>query len=240
LFEVASEDRLKILALLKEGASRLTEIAKKLSATDPEASRHLSRLSKAGLVARTADGTYTLTPLGRLACEILPAFEILAIRREYLLSHDLSSIPSEFLRRIGELVEHRYLDHLDEVLGLAQEVTAGATEYVWILTDRPVPLEHKHPRPGSLSVRCIIPRSFDEATLSLLRQNWPGANLELAYLEAIPAAMVLNERQAGILFHGLDRRIDWNGGLSGGSAAFHGWCRDLFEELWARARKALL
>lgn len=240
LFEVASEDRLKILTFLEQKAFRLTEIAGKLSATDPEASRHLSRLSKAGLVAKTANGAYALTPLGRTACAILPSFGILATRREYFLSHDLSSIPSEFLRRIGELAEHRYLDHLDEILGLAQELTREATEYVWIMADRPVRLEHRHPRPGSLSVRCIVPRSFDEATLSLLRQNWPGANIELAYLERIPATLLLNERRAGILFPGLDRQIDWNRGLSGGSTAFHGWCRDLFEHQERRARKALL
>ncbi len=240
MFEVASEDRLRILTFLEQKALRLTEIARKLPATDPEASRHLSRLSRAGLVTKTVNGAYALTPLGRLACAILPSFAILGSRREYFLSHDLSSIPSEFLHRIGELAEHRYLDHLDGILGLAQELTSEATEYVWIMTDRPVRLEHRHPRPESLSVRCIVPRSFDVATFSLLRQNWPGANIELAYLETIPAALLTNERRAGILFPGLDRQIDWNRGLSGGSAAFHGWCRDLFEHLNARARKALL
>ncbi len=240
MFEVASEDRLQILTLLEQKALRLSEIARKLSATDPEASRHLSRLSKAGLVAKTTEGAYALTPLGRLACAILPSFAILASRREYFLSHDLSSVPSQFLRRIGELAEHRYLDHLDEILGLAQELTREATEYVWIMTDRPVRFEHRHPRPGSLSVRCIVPRSFDEATLSLLRQNWPGASIELVYLDTIPAALLLNERRAGILLPGLDRQIDWNKGLSGRSPDFHGWCRDLFEHQVSRARKALL
>ncbi len=201
LFELASEDRLNILRMLEQRPSRLTEIARKLSATDPEASRHLSRLGKAGLAAKTPEGTFELTPLGRTAVALLPGFQLLATRKDYFLSHDLSSVPPEFLRRIGELAQHQPLDHLDDVLGIVQEVTAGAGEYVWIMSDRPVRLEHAHPRPGSMHVRCIVPRSFEESVMALLRTNWPGASAEVGYLESIPANLVLNERKAAVLPH---------------------------------------
>lgn len=240
LFELASEDRLQILAFLEGQPARLTEVARKLSATDPEASRHLSRLSKAGLIAKNPDGAYALTPFGRLTCATVPPFRLLAERQEYFLSHDLSTLPPEFLRRIGELAEHRYLDHLDDVLGLVEDVTRGAKEYIWILTDRPVRLEHRHPNPATMSVRVIAPRAFEDAVTSLMRQNWPGAKLELAYLEPAPTTLLVNEHLACVFFHGLDGRTDMSRGLSGDSPAFHGWCRDLFETLGKRARKALL
>ncbi|HKZ24113.1 MAG TPA: hypothetical protein VJ224_06900 [Thermoplasmata archaeon] len=48
-----------------------------------------------------------------------------------------------------------------------------------------------------------------------------------------------NERQAGVLFRGLDGRIELNRGLASGSAAFHGWCRDLFVYHEMSARKPL-
>ncbi len=225
--------------MLEERALRLTDIAQKLSVTDPEVSRHLGRLSRAGLVAKTLDGSYDITPLGRLTSAILPSLGILESRKEYFLSHDLSRIPTEFLRRLGDLTEHRYLDHLDDVLGLIDEVTRGATEYVWIMSDRPVRLEHKHPRPGSLSLHLIIPKSYDKGAVALLRQNWPGAKVELNYLEPIPVAFTLNEHLAGVLFPGLDERIDFTRGLAGSSTSFRGWCRDLFTYYQARAERAL-
>ena len=170
---------------------------------------------------------------------VLPSFAVLAGRREYFLTHDLSGLPPEFVRRIGELAEHRYLDHLDAVLGVVQEVTNGATEYVRIMSDRPVHIEHRNPRPGSISVRIILPRSFDREVQALLEQNWPGARVEIGFLEPIPATLVLNETRAGIQFPGLDGQVDMNRGLAGEAPAFQGWCRDLFDALWARARKAL-
>ncbi len=146
----------------------------------------------------------------------------------------------DFLQRIGDLVENRYLNHLDDILGLIEEVTKGATEYVWIMTDRPVRLEHKHPRPESLSIHCIVPESFDKDVVSLLKKNWPGARIRLSYFEPIPAAFVLNEHLAGVMFPGLDRRIDLSKGLAGTSTLFLTWCKDVFSHLATRAEKALI
>ncbi len=211
-----------------------------MSVTDPEASRQLGRLTKARLVAKTADGSFGLTPLGRVVRTVLPAFYVLAERHEYLLTHDLTAAPGEFLRRIGELAEHRYLAHLDDILGVVEEITAGANEYVWLMGDHTVRLEHHHPAPQSLAVRCLIPREFDAEVRALLGKNWPGAKTELAYIEPTGMTLVLNEREACALFPGLDRRVDLNTGLAGTSPLFLGWCRDLFEYHARRARKALL
>lgn len=200
----------------------------------------MSRLTKAGLAAKMADGAFGLTPLGRLASAVLPSFSVLAARRDYFLSHDLSSLPPEFVRRIGELAEHRYLDHLDAVLGAIGQVTEGAKDYVRIMSDRAVRLEHHHPSPATVSVRGIFPRAYEREVRALAQQNWPGAHVEMAFLEPIPATLLLNERQAGVLFPGLDGQIDMNRGLAGDSPAFQGWCRDLFDTLWARARKPLM
>lgn len=129
---------------------------------------------------------------------------------------------------------------MDAVLGVVKEVTEGATQYVRIVSDRPVRLEHRHARPESISVRAILPRSFDQDVQTLLRQNWPGSPAEVAYLEPVPATLVLNETRAAVLFPGLDGQIDMNRGLAGESHSFQGWCRDLFDALWGRARKALM
>ena len=191
-------------------------------------------------MAKGGDGAHGLTPLGRLCVAVLPSFDVIAGRKEYFLSHDLSSLPMEFLRRIGDLGENRYLDHLDEVLGVVDEVTKGAGEYLWVMADQPLRFQHHHPRPGTFSVRCMVPRSFEDSVVPLAKQEWPGAKLEVAYLETVPVAIALNERRSGILFPGLDGRIDMDRGLAGESPAFHGWCRDLYGHFWERSRKALL
>src|SRR5918996_3090449 len=55
--------------------------------------------------------------------------------REYFLSHDISSLPLEFIERLGELQEGEHTDNVGSVIVHLQRVVQSAEEYIWLMAD---------------------------------------------------------------------------------------------------------
>ena len=101
-----------------------------------EASKHVSRLKDQNFVEKNpSNGCYTLTTLGKLVIKLLPSIEFLSENKEYLLTHSVSSLPEEFIERIGELQEHRYNAKADLVLSFTQQVIREADKFIWLMSD---------------------------------------------------------------------------------------------------------
>lgn len=242
LFSLANDDRLVILRALQEGPLKLTQIAKRVSATPQEASRHLTRLTRSALIERGPSGAYGLTHLGGLALRLMPAWEVVAAHRDYFLSHDLLALPGPFLERIGDLSHAKYEDALTGVLAHTEAAFHEAREYVWLMSDQVLSLGMDPPsavETRGLRIRSIVPsRSVsdlpDAATHP--QRAWPE-RFELGLLDEVRFGIAMNERSAGVVFADPNGKLDFNRGFRGPDPAFHGWCRDLFEHHWARVRR---
>jgi predicted transcriptional regulator len=242
LFTLANQDRLVILRSLREQRLRLTQLAKRISATPQETSRHVARLSRSGLIERNPSGAYGLTDLGELALHLLPAWEVVSARREYFLSHHLLELPEAFLERLGDLSRATYEDGLASVLAHMQAAFADAREYVWMMGDQVLgvgfdPLKAIEDR--GLSIRIIIPeRALSQIPTVAADPTvaWPD-RLELAVLDEVKFGIAMNERSAGVVFADAQGKLDFNRGFQGVDPTFHAWCRDLFEQYWARAKR---
>ena len=70
--------------------------------TVTETFRHLQRLTDAKLIEKKVDGTYTITSLGNLATGFLRGFNFVLKNGGYFLEHDVSSLPYEFVSRLGD------------------------------------------------------------------------------------------------------------------------------------------
>ena len=103
LFELASESRLGILRELQAKNLKMQEAARRLDLTATDAFRQLQRLSEASLIRRQPDGSYSITEYGRLVLQSTSSLELLEKHKEYFLTHDLLSLPGQFVNRIGEL-----------------------------------------------------------------------------------------------------------------------------------------
>ena len=114
LFVLASTDRLQVLSYLREEKGyRLSDIAQRLNSSMQEASKHVTRLRDQNIVEKNpSNGYYTLTTLGKFVIKLLPSIEFLSENKEYLLTHNISSLPEEFIERIGELQEHHTMRRL--------------------------------------------------------------------------------------------------------------------------------
>jgi predicted transcriptional regulator len=240
LFLLSSADRMNLLLALSKERLKLSRLSTKTSMTVQETSRQLVRLQAGKLVERDREGLFTLTGFGSTTLELLPAFDFLSLRRDYLVSHDLASLPKEFRERLGELAEHEFADKLGGVLTHFEEVLSQAHEYIWLMADQILlqdSLTERVSAADGLSIRILIPaaavKNADYASL-------PGdvrGRVEVGLADQVKVGMALNEKLAGVAFADRTGRVDFSSGLRGHDPSFHGWCRDLFQSQWSRTRK---
>ena len=138
LFNLASADRLRLLAEISSRKQRLTTLSRSIHASVQECSRHLARLSAAGLIQKDSEGLYEMTALGKAVQIMYPGVEFLLKHRGYFQSHDLSFIPQSFVERIGELSSGEYVNHISLVLEHIKSVISTGKEFVWLISDQPI------------------------------------------------------------------------------------------------------
>jgi predicted transcriptional regulator len=240
LFVVASVDRLTLLHTIGKERLRLTQLASKLSASTQETSRHLIRLQDAKIIGKESDGCFTLTPLGKSLLILLPAMKFLTRHKEYFLSHDISSLPSEFVERIGELEKSEFRQGVGAVLSHTADVIRNAEEYVWLCSDNPMDLRTLAGKSSAEGVpfRIVIPAArIGESDAETLGAELE-AKTELRLAEWVSAGIAMNEKKAGVTFPTLTREIDFNSGFGGDDLPLHKWCADLFMFHWNKSKKA--
>ena len=130
LFEVSNEDRLRLLRELRDREMNVTAIARAIEVTTQEVSRHLSRLTEAGLTEKDPDGPYRLTPFGVLALTQIQGLEFTSRHRRYFKNHTVDGLPQRFLLRMGELQETEYLDDVMVVIHTVEKIIKEADEYL--------------------------------------------------------------------------------------------------------------
>jgi predicted transcriptional regulator len=242
LFILASVDRLTLLSEIAIEKCKLSQLTAKLSATPQETSKHLMRLRNAKLIEKDSDGFFSLTAFGRIIVNLLPSIRFLTENREYFLSHDISSLPIEFIERLGELQEGQYADRVGSVLAHTQQVVEGAEEYIWLMADHRLGDQEYVTKSGKLESnstitwRVILPANSSINWAELRRTvGTHKGRIEYHLMEDpndIKAGMALNEKIAGVTFQDAMGKVDFNGGFSSGNPLFRKWCQDLFVIHW--------
>jgi predicted transcriptional regulator len=127
-----------------------------------EASKHLARLREQNFVEKNPSNGYALTTLVKLVTKLLPSREFLSENKEYLLTHNISSLPEEFIERIGELQEHQYNAKVGLVLSFTHQVLREADKFVWLMSDHclidsDIVFDIERDRNRNLTWRIILP-----------------------------------------------------------------------------------
>jgi predicted transcriptional regulator len=249
LFIIASIDRLTLLSEIATEKRRLSQLTTKLSATPQETSKHLMRLRNAKLVEKDSDGFFGLTAFGKIILNLLPSIRFLTQNREYFLSHDISSLPPEFIERIGELQEGEYGEKVGSILAHTQQVVQDAEEYIWLMADHPLGGEEYVTESGKLESsrtvtwRIIIPAADSSIDWQDLRRTVGTHKGRIEYrliedVKNIKAGIALNEKIAGVTFPDImGKKLDFNSGFRSNDPIFRKWCQDLFEFHWNKAGK---
>ena len=248
LFVLASTDRLEVLSCLREEKEyRLSDIAQRLDSSMQEASKHVARLKDQNFVEKNpSNGYYALTTLGKLVTKLLPSIEFLSANKEYLLTHNISSLPEEFIERIGELQEHQYNAKTGLVLSFTHQVLREADKFVWLMSDHSlidsdVVFDIERDRNRSLTWRIILPTGskIDWQNIRSYAKN-VSTRIEIGLSHEIIAGMALNEKVAGLLLPDLRGSLDFNSGFISSSLSFCKWCQDLFGYVWNGSEKSII
>jgi len=237
--ELAHSDRLRTIFLIEKEKLKLTQISERLNLSMQETSRHLSRLRDAKLIGKDIDGFYYLTPFGGIALQLLPGYNFILKNRDYFQDHDLSSLPPEFIKRIGELEDYKPGEGVMQVLHLAVVVIQEAREYVWILTDQvmtpTIPMIGEGFAKG-LRFRVLLPEQLTLPSGFQLPQPAPTSPIEIKWLGEVRVCIMMNEALAGLCLRNSAGKIDYGTGFGSKDPEFHKWCRDLFLHYWEEAK----
>src|SRR3989441_2662613 len=136
LFELASEERLGILAAISEKPLRHAQIARRLGMTDSETTRHLNRLTVAGLVTKGPQSEYEPSNLARLVSADFPFFRFLLAQREFLLNHNVLVLPPGFVERLGALSGGVLTKGTYNVVATQERSLRSAKRRIWALPDK--------------------------------------------------------------------------------------------------------
>ena len=252
LFELSNGDRLQILLELLDEPKNLSKIAKNLDFTAQGTSRNVVRLMQTSLITRNNEGDYQLTTYGETALKLLNSYEFISQEKEYLLSHRIDRLPAPFIPRLGELSRHESVnDLLDATANLERELKE-CMEYVWYITPGRI-MSHRvlnlvtEALERGVKIRAIertnyspsaqVMETVPKEVLGDLERHWKLGNIQTRYLDEVNLRLYVTEKEVALLaFPRLDGEIDVRG-FQSHDRDFHGWCSDLFEYYWQKAKQ---
>ena len=243
--ELASEQRLNIIFKLLEKKSKISSMAKELDATVQEVHRNFERLADAGLVIKDKDGYYDLTTYGKTICTQVPSLLFLSKNRKYFENHDFGDIPMKFIQRIGALAGGQPVKGFVKVLEQWKSIYKNADEFIYQLFTE-VPLDLIEPllarvRKGVkldyiFSESVIVPKGRKELLDKLgIKQLIDKGLVERKMRKNANVVVVLNEKEACVLFPTLDGVADMREMFYSKDSIFHEWCLDYFRYCWYNA-----
>ena len=151
----------------------------------------------------------------------------------------LRPLPLPFIERMGEVLEHKEINHINETLDFQQRVVKESENFVWFMSDQPVGHSlhesHSHFSPNT-SLRIILPKSVDTGVFQDAKRGM-GSRLEIGLVDEVKVVVAMNEKIAAFSLPTLDGRSDYSRGFIGNSPNFQTWCRDLFSYFWEKSQK---
>ena len=230
--------------MLLEEKSKISAIAKEMGATVPEVYRNFERLMKADLVMKDSDGYYQLTTYGKTTCSIVPSLRFVSQNKKYFKKHDFGDLPQKFIQRIGALTEGQYVKGFVKVLEQWKTIYKNSNEYICNIlsevhynVDLIEPIVNKVKKGVKLnsiiSESAIIPKERKQILENLgLKKLMETGRIERKMKNDVKIVLVLNEKEACIMFPTTDGEADMSEMFYSNDPNFQEWCFDYFTYCW--------
>jgi predicted transcriptional regulator len=229
MFELSHPERMNILHLLKSQNLRMSDIAKQLSITTAETSRHLDRLGNAELIKKNSNNFYYLSSFANVIMRSIAIINFLTDNYEYFLHHDIGVMPDTLLCleaiRTSE-VKHGTLENVS----LISDLTKNAKDCICLISDTPmrslVEANVKKAEEG-VKFRIVYPEDVEvpEAYLQ-------ASNMEVRKIKNLDVALKYNESMGGLALPNLEGKIDFGAVFFGTDGNFMDWLKKIFEYYW--------
>lgn len=251
LFELSNEDRLRILFELEKENLKVSHISQRLDFTVQETSRNISRLVDLGLIRRTEESDYALTPYGSTSINLLAPYFFLTENKDYMNTHLTDRLPPNFLARIGELRKCeritdplQMLSNMERVFNEAEEwhryispfraMSHNSLAYVVKKLDEGVKITNIEETNYEVPVNTV--ERIPQEEIQAIKEHWKKGNAQYRYLDKIDIRINMSEKEVSILtFPKLNGDVDLLG-FASKDTTFHKWCTDLFDYYWERGK----
>ncbi len=240
--ELASPQRLQILFKLSEKPFAITEMAKELDSTKQEVHRNFRRLEDIRLIEKDVDGRYSITTFGKTMCTQVPSLVFLSQNMEYFEDHEFGDMPTKFIMRTGQLAGGKHIKGVVKVLEQWKTIYKNANEYVYeVLYEVPLDLIEplvKRIKEGIqfnyiFSKSAVIPKGRKDLLRKLGFDKLIEKGLvERKMMDSVLTVVVLNEKEACVLFPNRKGEADISEMFYGNDLMFHEWCLDYFRYCW--------
>lgn len=242
VLDLASPQRLNILFKLLSKDSTPTEIAKELESTKQEVHRNFIRLEESGLIEKKNNGKYSTTTFGETVCTQVPTIVFFSQNRKYFEEHTFIDIPYKFKIRCGQLAVSQHVKGISKVLEQWKAIYKNSKEYIYeILSEAPLDLIEplvKQIKKGIkfqyiFSESTVVPKGRKELLKKLGFNNLIEKGLiERKMAKNVQTVIVLNEKEACVLFPKNDGESDLTEMFYSDDPMFHEWCLDYFRFCW--------
>ncbi len=242
VLDLASPQRLNILFKLLSKDSTPTEIAKELESTKQEVHRNFIRLEESGLIEKKNNGKYSTTTFGETVCTQVPTIVFFSQNRKYFEEHTFIDIPYKFKIRCGQLAVSQHVKGVSKVLEQWKTIYKNSREYIYeILSEAPLDLIEplvKQIKKGIkfqyiFSESTVVPKGRKDLLKKLGFNNLIEKGLiERKMAKNVQTVIVLNEKEACVLFPKNDGESDLTEMFYSDDPMFHEWCLDYFRFCW--------
>ena len=242
VLDLASPQRLNILFKLLSKDSTPTEIAKELESTKQEVHRNFIRLEESGLIEKKNNGKYSTTTFGETVCTQVPTIVFFSQNRKYFEEHTFIDIPYKFKIRCGQLAVSQHVKGVSKVLEQWKTIYKNSREYIYeILSEAPLDLIEplvKQIKKGIkfqyiFSESTVVPKGRKDLLKKLGFNNLIEKGLiERKMAKNVQTIIVLNEKEACVLFPKNDGESDLTEMFYSDDPMFHEWCLDYFRFCW--------
>lgn len=242
-FELASEQRLAIIFRLNDKNAKISQLAKDLGITMQETHRNVNRLQDAGLIEKDPDGIFSLTTFGNTIIKQIPTFNYLSKHKEYFSEHILGELPIKFIMRLGALDRCEFVKGVVAILERWKDIYRQSDLYIYEIVPQ-VPMDLIEPAVTRVKEKgvkysyvfpkdVIIPKGRKDLLKKLGHNELlnKGA-IERRMVENVQVAVILNEKQASVLFPNQKGETDMNMMFVSSDTVFHEWCLDYFRYRW--------
>ena len=245
LWEISSEQRLKIILKLDKKKYTISSLAKEIEATIPEVHRNFIRLTKAGLISKNTEGSYSLTEYGNVICQQIPTFVFMSNHKKYFKKHSVEDIPIKFIHRIGELSNSKLITGHIKTQEKWEEIYRNSKKYIYnILFEASYNENTLNVIQDKLQTTVTINSIFSESAMVSKDRKSKIKNIDISKFlnentlkrkmnKTIKISLVLNEQEAGICFPEHNEEFpDLSKIIYSDDDDFHDWCYDYFLYVW--------
>ena len=244
--ELASEQRLGLLQGLLVKKSKLCELVKEGDSTKTEIHRNLNRLKESGMIIKGNDGKYQLTSYGSILCSLIPSQIFVSKNKEYFSNHGFGDLPQKFIQRIGALESGILINGFTRVVEKWSTIFQNSNEYIsGIIIEEPMSLIEPIVKKAKKGVKvnsifsdtAIIPEGRKDIPHKReVKELIENGKIVRKMKENIKVAVVLNEKEACVMFPILSGEPDISKVFYGDDPIFHEWCLDYFRYCWENSQ----